>query len=47
VLYALRKQDGRQLMELETESIPVFDGLIAADRRLYMATQDGAVICME
>ena len=45
-LWAVNASDGRKLAEYELESLPEFDGLIAADGRLYLATGDGRVICM-
>ena len=46
VLWAFSKADGKLLAKSELKSPPVFDGLIAADGRLYLATVDGAVRCM-
>jgi outer membrane protein assembly factor BamB len=43
-LVALSAADGRQLSELDLEHPPVFDGLIAAEGRLYAALQDGSLI---
>ena len=39
--------DGTKLAEHKLKSIPVFDGMAAAGGRLYMATTDGKVICMD
>ncbi|MEE8452942.1 MAG: PQQ-binding-like beta-propeller repeat protein [Thermoguttaceae bacterium] len=38
--------DGRQVAEFPLERSPIFDGLIGAGGRLYMATDDGQLICM-
>ena len=38
--------DGRQLDECRLDAAPVFDGLIAARGRLYVATRDGKVLCL-
>jgi hypothetical protein len=46
VLCAAKKDDGTKRMQIELPSIPVFDGLIAADERLYISMRDGAVICL-
>jgi hypothetical protein len=46
ILYAARKDDGTKLMQVELPSIPVFDGLIAADKRLYVSMKNGVVICL-
>ncbi len=37
--------DGATLAQFEMDEVPVFDGLIAAQGRLYMATLEGTVIC--
>ncbi len=37
---------GETLAEYALESLPVFDGLIVADGRAFIATSDGHVICM-
>jgi len=37
--------DGRELSRLELDAAPVFDGLIAARDRLYLATLDGRLSC--
>ena len=36
--------DGNELTEFEMDEVPVFDGLIAADGRLYMSTMEGTLI---
>jgi len=46
-LWAVSTEDGSRLAEYELDSPPVFDGISAAGRRLYVATQDGNVLCME
>jgi len=46
VLWAVSAADGKKLSELKLDALPVFDGLIAAGERLYMATADGRVICL-
>jgi len=37
--------DGSALAEFKMKEVPVFDGLIAADDRLYMCTMDGTLLC--
>ena len=44
-LRAVSTTDGSTLAEHELDSLPVFDGLIAAAGRLYLATRDGNVLC--
>jgi len=46
VLYAAKKSDGAKLMQVGLPSIPVFDGLIAADERLYVSMRNGVVMCL-
>ena len=38
--------DGGKLAEFEMDEVPVFDGLIAAAGRLYMATMEGTLVCL-
>jgi outer membrane protein assembly factor BamB len=45
-LLALSPADGKTLRAYALESPPVFDGMIAADGRIYMSTADGAVLCL-
>ena len=45
LLWAVSPADGKKLAEYKLDSPPIFDGLIAAGGRLYMATRDGKVIC--
>ena len=47
LLCALRRDDGADVAEMELASVPVFDGLIAAQGRLYAAMKDGSVICLK
>jgi hypothetical protein len=39
------KTDGKKLAEHKLESLPAFDGLIAASASLYMVTEDGSLLC--
>jgi outer membrane protein assembly factor BamB len=43
---AVSARNGKKLAEYKLESPPVFDGMIAADGRLYISTRDGQVLCM-
>jgi hypothetical protein len=47
VLRAVSTADGKLLAEYPLESPPVFDGMIAADGRLLIATRDGRLVCLE
>jgi outer membrane protein assembly factor BamB len=44
-LQAYSADEGEKLSELELDSHPVFDGLIAADGKIFMSTVDGSVVC--
>jgi len=46
ILYAVSAEDGKKLAEYKLESPPVFDGMIAANGRLYISTRDGRLLCM-
>jgi hypothetical protein len=46
-LWAVSAADGKKLAECQMESLPVFDSLIAAQGRLYLATVDGKVLCLQ
>ena len=46
VLWAVSAADGEKLAELKLDTLPRFDGLIAAKGRLYMTTTDGRVLCL-
>ncbi len=39
-------QDGTLLKSTALTSVPAFDGMVAANHRLYMTTQDGKLLCM-
>jgi hypothetical protein len=45
-LHAVSAGTGENLAEYALKAPPVFDGLIAARGRLYMALEDGRVVCM-
>ncbi len=46
LLWAVSKGDGKKRAEYELDSPPVWDGMAAAKGRLYVATTDGAVVCL-
>jgi len=46
-LRAVGVETGRQVSQLAMDSIPVFDGMAAANGRLYISLVDGQVICLE
>jgi len=46
VLWAMSKTDGRLLVRYRLDTIPVFDGLAAAGKSLFVSTVDGRVLCL-
>ncbi|MHC4403121.1 MAG: outer membrane protein assembly factor BamB family protein [Planctomycetota bacterium] len=46
LLWAVSTTDGRRLAARSLDYFPVWDGMAAADGRLYMALTDGRVVCM-
>ncbi len=47
IMWAVSAKDGTKLSEQKLNALPVFDGLIAANEKLFMSTTDGRVICYE
>jgi len=45
-LWVMSTSDGTRLAEYELDYAPVFDGMIAAQGRLYIAGRDGHLTCM-
>jgi hypothetical protein len=46
LLWAVSTSDGEKRLQFNLDSQPVFDGMIAANSRLYIATQDGSLMCL-
>ena len=46
-LRAISAESGKTLAELQIDAVPVFDGMAAANGRLFLASMDGKVICFE
>lgn len=46
MICAVNKSTGKTIAEHKIDSVPVFDGLIAADSSLYISTASGAVVRM-
>jgi len=46
MLWAVSATDGAKLTELKLKAPPVFDGLIAVNGSLFLATTDGTVVCL-
>ncbi len=47
ILAAFATSDGRKLAEYKLPAPPVWDGMAAADNRLFISTMDGYVVCMD
>lgn len=45
-LWVVSAADGKRLAEYKLDHVPVFDGLIAAQGRLYISSSDGHLVCM-
>ncbi len=45
LLLAVSAENGKRLAEYELDTSPVFDGMVAADGRLFVSMLDGRVIC--
>jgi hypothetical protein len=45
ILRAVSAADGSTLSEIHFEGLPVWDGMAAANGRLYLATTDGRIVC--
>ena len=46
VLTVISAADGQRLKEYPLKAEPVFDGMAAAYGKLYLALNDGTVLCM-
>ena len=47
VLLAVSANDGRRLSQYKLDELPVWDGMAAANGKLYVATQKGNILCLE
>ena len=45
ILASVSPTDGSELGRIDWESPPVFDGLVAAESKLFAALENGSVIC--
>ena len=45
VLRRVSAADGKTMAEYKLDSSPVFDGMIAAQSRIYISLQDGSLVC--
>jgi len=46
LLWAISSADGSKLAEYQLDAPPVWDGMAVANHRIYIATQNGQVLCM-
>jgi hypothetical protein len=46
-LRAIDTETGEQASQMKIGSIPVFDGMAAANSRLYISLVDGNIMCLE
>jgi outer membrane protein assembly factor BamB len=44
-LWFVSKADGKTLKTIPVDSVPRWDGMAVADRKLYVVTEDGKVLC--
>ena len=47
LLHVVSAEDGRKLHELKLDGCPVFDGMAAAEGKLFISMMDGSVVCCE
>jgi len=47
LLWAVSIRDGKKLAQYNLKGLPVFDGLIAANGRLYLSLETGELVCMK
>jgi outer membrane protein assembly factor BamB len=45
ILRSISTRDGKTICELKLDALPVFDGMAAANRRLYLTMKDGTIGC--
>jgi hypothetical protein len=46
LLWAVSASDGKKLAEYKLENVPAFDGMSAANGRLYLSMKNGSILCM-
>ncbi len=39
-------KDGKELSRIELKATPIFDGMAAAEEKLYLSTKDGKLLCL-
>jgi len=46
ILWVIDARDGNKLAEYRLEQLPVFDGMAAANKSIFLSTADGRLMCM-
>jgi outer membrane protein assembly factor BamB len=46
LLYVISADSGQKLSEYKIPAIPIWDGMIAANKRLYISLNNGTIMCM-
>ncbi len=47
ILWAVSAEDGEKLSEIKLPALPVWDGMAAARGKIYIATTDGKILCLD
>lgn len=47
LLWAVNAADGKRVAEYELDALPVWDGMAAANGRLFIATKTGKIVCFK
>jgi outer membrane protein assembly factor BamB len=47
LLWAVAAENGKKLAEYRLDSVPVWDGMAAANGRLYVSMKNGGILCMK
>ncbi len=45
ILWAVSTKDGKRVSQADLDYLPAFDGMIAANGKLFVTTADGSVVC--
>ncbi len=45
VLLAASREDGATIAQVELKEVPTWDGMSAADGKLFLSCEDGKLIC--
>ena len=46
VLWVLSKEDGKKLAEYKLETLPVWNGVAAADGKIFISLKNGTPLCL-